>query len=70
MFAACVALVLASGVRAAEPTEIKIGYLRIPESRAAISLLDVPPDNDGVAGAQLAIRNSCWLPGTSSNVTR
>ena len=57
--AACVALVatlfLAPGARAADPAEIKIGYLRIPESRAAISLLDVPPDNDGVAGAQLAI---------------
>ena len=40
--------------RAAEPLEIKIGYLRSPESKAAISLLDVPPEDDGIAGARLA----------------
>ena len=59
LFAPCVALVLAlflaAAARAAGPAEIKIGYLRIPELKAAISLLDVPPDNDGVAGALLAI---------------
>src|SRR5205085_3258451 len=42
----------------AEPLEIKIGYLRMPESRAAISLLDVPPDNNGIAGARLAIEDN------------
>src|SRR3954466_4167125 len=41
-----------------EPVEIRIGYLRVPESRAAISLLDVPPENDGVAGARLAIEDN------------
>ena len=59
LFAPCVALVLAlflaAAARAAGPAEIRIGYLRIPELKAAISLLDVPPDNDGVAGALLAI---------------
>src|SRR5215470_19558388 len=40
---------------AAEPAEIRIGYLRQPEPKLALSLLQVPPDNDGVAGAQLAI---------------
>src|SRR4051812_18494375 len=49
------ALVSVSVALATEPVEIRIGYLRVPESRAAISLLDVPPDNDGVAGALLAI---------------
>jgi ABC transporter substrate binding protein (PQQ-dependent alcohol dehydrogenase system) len=48
-------LVWSSAVLAAEAVEIKIGYLRVPESKAAISLLDVPPENDGVAGAKLAI---------------
>ena len=43
---------------AAEPVEIKLGYLRGPENKTAISLLDVPPDNDGVAGAQLAIADN------------
>ena len=48
-------LVWASAALAAEAVEIKIGYLRVPESKAAISLLGVPPENDGVAGAKLAI---------------
>ena len=43
---------------AAEPIEIRIGYLRLPESKAAISLLDVPPDNDGIAGARLALEDN------------
>jgi ABC transporter substrate binding protein (PQQ-dependent alcohol dehydrogenase system) len=46
---------LCSTAFAADPIGIKIGYLRVPESKAAISLLDVPPGNDGVAGAKLAI---------------
>jgi len=53
--AAILLFALTSTALAAEPVEVKIGYLRVPESRTAISLLDVPPDNDGVAGAQLAI---------------
>lgn len=43
---------------AAEPIEIRIGYLRLPESKVAISLLDVPPDNDGIAGARLALEDN------------
>jgi ABC transporter substrate binding protein (PQQ-dependent alcohol dehydrogenase system) len=49
---------LASIALAAEPIEVKIGYLRLPESKAAISLLDVPSDNDGIAGARLAIEDN------------
>jgi ABC transporter substrate binding protein (PQQ-dependent alcohol dehydrogenase system) len=37
------------------PLELKIGYLWAKPSKIRISLLDVPADNDGLAGAQLAI---------------
>jgi ABC transporter substrate binding protein (PQQ-dependent alcohol dehydrogenase system) len=39
----------------AEPVAIKIGYLGRVEKKTAISLLDVPPGDDGVAGARLAL---------------
>jgi ABC transporter substrate binding protein (PQQ-dependent alcohol dehydrogenase system) len=42
----------------ADPLEIKIGYLRGPQSKTSISLLDIPPENNGVAGAQLAINDN------------
>jgi ABC transporter substrate binding protein (PQQ-dependent alcohol dehydrogenase system) len=44
-----------SAALAAEPIEIRIGYMRLPEGKAAISLLEVPPGDDGIAGARLAI---------------
>jgi len=37
------------------PAEISIGYLHTPPAKSAISLLEVPAPNDGVAGAELAI---------------
>lgn len=37
------------------PLDIKIGYLGVKPSKVRISLLDIPADNDGVAGAQLGI---------------
>ena len=40
---------------AAEPIEIRIGYLHGVPSKIRLSLMDVPADNDGLAGAQLAI---------------
>ena len=43
---------------AAEPTDVKVGYLRLPETKAAISLLEVPPENDGIAGARLATEDN------------
>jgi len=55
LFVAAAFCVLVSGVAAAQTTEIKIGYLRQGGARTAISLLDVPAPNDGVAGAKLAI---------------
>jgi ABC transporter substrate binding protein (PQQ-dependent alcohol dehydrogenase system) len=54
----CAAILLLAGVPhsgAAEPGEIKIGYLRQPEPRITLSLMQTPADNDGVAGAQMAI---------------
>jgi ABC transporter substrate binding protein (PQQ-dependent alcohol dehydrogenase system) len=36
-------------------TEIKIGYLRAYEPRLALSVLDIPPRDEGVAGADVAI---------------
>jgi ABC transporter substrate binding protein (PQQ-dependent alcohol dehydrogenase system) len=53
-----VVAILAAGVVAAcaaDPVEIRIGYLRVPEPKIALSLLQNPAENDGVAGAQLAI---------------
>jgi hypothetical protein len=51
-------LALASLARAAEPLDIRIGYLRLTESRTTISLIDLPPADDGLAGAQLAVADN------------
>jgi ABC transporter substrate binding protein (PQQ-dependent alcohol dehydrogenase system) len=46
-------------VRAADPVEIKIGYLRpAPTKQQPISLIDEPNDDDGIAGARLAIEDN------------
>jgi ABC transporter substrate binding protein (PQQ-dependent alcohol dehydrogenase system) len=37
------------------PAEFTIGYLHRPPAKSAISLIEVPAPNDGVAGAELAI---------------
>jgi ABC transporter substrate binding protein (PQQ-dependent alcohol dehydrogenase system) len=55
LFVAAAFCVLVSEVRAADLIDIKIGYLRQGGARTAISLLDIPAANDGVAGAKLAI---------------
>jgi hypothetical protein len=55
LFVAAALCVLVWEVRAADSTDIKIGYLRQGGARTAISLLDIPAANDGVAGAKLAI---------------
>jgi ABC transporter substrate binding protein (PQQ-dependent alcohol dehydrogenase system) len=46
---------VASHAFAADPIEIHIGYLRLAGVKSTLSLVDQPADNDGVAGAQLAI---------------
>ena len=45
----------AAGKNAAGVTEIKLGYLRAYEPRLALSVLDIPPRDEGVAGAEVAI---------------
>jgi len=45
-------------VACAEAAEMKIVYLREPESKARLSLIDIPADNSGLAGAQLAINDN------------
>jgi ABC transporter substrate binding protein (PQQ-dependent alcohol dehydrogenase system) len=54
---AAFALLLAftSAAAGADGTEIKIGYLHAVRPKTAISLIEVPAENDGVAGARLAI---------------
>ena len=53
------ALLLTAVLAAAEPLTIKIGYVgRAPERKVPISLLDYPPDNNGVAGARLALEDN------------
>jgi ABC transporter substrate binding protein (PQQ-dependent alcohol dehydrogenase system) len=39
----------------AEPLAVKIGYLGRGETKATISLIDFPPNNDGIAGVRLAL---------------
>ena len=43
---------------AADPAEFKIGYLRVPKPRSAISLIDLPPADNGLAGAQAAVNDN------------
>ena len=52
------ALALISTLAMAEPLVVKIGYLGRAERKATISLLDFPPDNDGVAGVRLALEDN------------
>jgi ABC transporter substrate binding protein (PQQ-dependent alcohol dehydrogenase system) len=54
-FVAAALCLLVADLPAAETTEIRIAYLRHPAPRTAISLVEVPAANDGLAGAQLAV---------------
>ena len=49
------ALALTSLAPAQGPSEITVGYLHRVEPRSALSLVEIPAENDGVAGAKLAI---------------
>jgi ABC transporter substrate binding protein (PQQ-dependent alcohol dehydrogenase system) len=42
----------------ADAAEIKIGYLRRTEPKANLSLIQIPADNNGLAGAQLATNDN------------
>jgi len=57
------AVLLAAGIervraQAQAPAEVTIGYLHRPPAKSAISLIEVPAPNDGVAGAELAIEDN------------
>ena len=51
-------LALTASAMAGETVEIKAGYLRRAEQPPAISLLDVPAPDAGLAGAELAIADN------------
>src|SRR5215468_8901330 len=42
----------------ADAAEIKIGYLHGTKPKPSLSLIQIPADNDGVAGARLAIHDN------------
>ena len=42
----------------ADAAEIRIAYLRAAESKSRLSLVEIPANDDGLAGAQLAIRDN------------
>ena len=50
--------VLATNAPAADPLEVGIGYLRHAGIKSTLSLVEQPADNDGVAGALLAIEDN------------
>src|ERR1700742_2828175 len=50
--------VVATDALAADPLEIGIGYLRHAGVKPTLSLIEQPADNDGVAGALLAIEDN------------
>ena len=52
------ALLLAWTSALADPLEIKIGYLRAKGSKTSLSLIQTPAENNGTAGAQLAINDN------------
>lgn len=59
---AVVALVIVLGLdlaaRAQDTLDIKIGYLRRAQRQETISLVQMPPPDNGVAGAQMAAKDS------------
>src|SRR6266481_10121407 len=55
---AALVFLLTATLARTEPLTIKIGYVGRAEKKATISLVDFPPDNDGVAGARLALEDN------------
>src|SRR5258708_29359860 len=49
---------LITGAFATDPVEIGIGYLRRAGIKPTLSLVEQPAENDGVAGARLAIEDN------------
>jgi ABC transporter substrate binding protein (PQQ-dependent alcohol dehydrogenase system) len=57
-FAAGLVLAAVCMSAAAEPVELRIGYLHRTEHKDTISLLDTPAGNNGLAGARLGIEDN------------
>ncbi len=55
--AVTVLLELATTAQAQDPLDIKIGYLRRPQQKETISLVQMPPPDIGLAGAQMAVKD-------------
>ena len=58
MFGTFALFAAVSASLAADPVEIKIGYLGRATIKPTLSLIDLPAENDGVAGALLAIEDN------------
>jgi ABC transporter substrate binding protein (PQQ-dependent alcohol dehydrogenase system) len=58
VFVGGLVLALISTFALAEPLAVKIGYVGRAEKKATISLIESPPDNNGVAGARLALEDN------------
>src|SRR6266478_6294770 len=50
--------VVASHALAAEPIDIRVGYLGQAGVKSKLSLVEQPSENDGIAGARLAIEDN------------
>lgn len=48
----------ATQVLAADPVQIGVGYLGVAGTRSTLSLVEQPAENDGIAGARLAIEDN------------
>jgi ABC transporter substrate binding protein (PQQ-dependent alcohol dehydrogenase system) len=62
---ACLTRLLLAGIAlfacaaaCANAAEVRVVYLHAPESKARLSLIDIPADDDGLAGARLAIEDN------------
>src|SRR3984893_9535002 len=51
-------LLFACAAACANAAEVRVVYLHAPESKARLSLIDIPADDDGLAGARLAIEDN------------
>lgn len=57
MLLAAIAL-FACAAACANAAEVRVIYLRAPESKVRLSLIDIPANDDGLAGARLAIEDN------------
>lgn len=58
VLAASLLLILPSGSSIGEEAETRVGYIGRTEPKEALSLLAIPPANNGLAGAELAIADN------------